>query len=97
MERTLLALSALLLNMFFGGPRRFYAALGFARIARLPMLGIRDIERKLNREHRSLEALIMRGWVFAWFAVFDLIFLVLFVACLRWAASLPDAREGASA
>jgi hypothetical protein len=35
--------------------------------------------------------------VFAWFAVFDLIFLILFVACLRWAASLPDAREGASA
>src|SRR5687768_5147017 len=70
MERALLVLSAWLLNVFFGGPRRVYVALGLTRIARLPMLGIRDIERKLNREHRSLEALVMRGWVCAWFAVF---------------------------
>jgi hypothetical protein len=30
--------------------------------------------------------------VFAWFAVFDLIFLLLFVACMRWAASLAEAE-----
>jgi hypothetical protein len=30
--------------------------------------------------------------VFAWFAVFDLAFLLLFVACLRWAASSPEAQ-----
>jgi hypothetical protein len=30
--------------------------------------------------------------VFAWFAVFDLIFLMLFVACLRWAASSAEAQ-----
>ncbi|HLE56686.1 MAG TPA: hypothetical protein VJB15_06340 [Rhodothermia bacterium] len=30
--------------------------------------------------------------VFAWFAVFDFIFLLLFIGCLRWAASLAEAE-----
>jgi hypothetical protein len=34
--------------------------------------------------------------VFAWFAVFDLIFLLLFVACLRWAASSPEAQPASA-
>ncbi len=34
--------------------------------------------------------------VFAWFAVFDLVFLLLFVACLRWAASSPEARPASA-
>lgn len=34
--------------------------------------------------------------VFAWFAVFDLVFLVLFIACLRWAASSPEARTASA-
>jgi len=31
--------------------------------------------------------------VFAWFAVFDFVFLLLFVACLRWAAASPEGQH----
>lgn len=34
--------------------------------------------------------------VFAWFAVFDLVFLLLFVACLRWAAASPQLRPASA-
>lgn len=53
-----------------GGPWRIYTLLGFTRMARLPGRGIREIERRLNRDHRSIEERAVRGWVFAVFAVF---------------------------
>jgi hypothetical protein len=34
--------------------------------------------------------------VFAWFAVSDLVFLLLFVTCLRWATSSPEARPASA-
>jgi hypothetical protein len=34
--------------------------------------------------------------VFAWFAVSDFVFLVLFVTCLRWATSFPEARPASA-
>ena len=63
MDRPLLILYALLLNAALAGPRQFYAALGFSQFMRLPGSFIRDIERKLNREHRSLEERKLRGTV----------------------------------
>jgi adenosylcobinamide-phosphate synthase len=68
-ERILLMLGALVLNAFFGGPRRFYAALGVTRIGRLPAQWVRLFERKLNRENRSIQEREMRGWIFALFAI----------------------------
>lgn len=70
MEHTLLILSALLLNAVLGGPSRVYSILGLARLARLPAQGIREIERRLNREHRTVKERVIRGWVFALFVIF---------------------------
>jgi adenosylcobinamide-phosphate synthase len=68
-ERILLVLGALVLNALLGGPRRFYAALGLARIGRMPAQWVRVFERKLNREHRSIKERETRGWLFALFAL----------------------------
>lgn len=63
MDRALLVITALLLNAAFGGPRRWYARSGIARIAHLPARWLRSLERKLNREQRSPKERAMRGWV----------------------------------
>ncbi len=70
MERALLILCALLVNALFGGPRSLHEWLGLGRLTRMPAQGVRDIERRLNRENRSSKARVIRGWVVAWFAVF---------------------------
>lgn len=63
MERAILVLGALLLNAVFAGPRRVVAQLGLGRITRVPVVLIRDLERKLNRDHRSLAEREVRGMV----------------------------------
>lgn len=54
MDRVILAISALFLNMILGGPRAFYQALGSGRVTRAPLRFVRDAERRLNRDHRSV-------------------------------------------
>jgi len=66
MDRALLLLCALLLNTVFGGT----AAFMLRHWLRMPARLIRDIERKLNREHRSDEDLKMRGTVLAALSIF---------------------------
>src|SRR5262245_14912292 len=61
MSRALLVLTALLLNALAAGPRQLYAALGLTRLAQRPAALLRDIERRLNREHRSTAERQMRG------------------------------------
>jgi adenosylcobinamide-phosphate synthase len=68
MDHTLIVLSALLVNLLFGGFSSVYQRLGLSALTHLPAQGVRDIERRLNREHRSVEERIMRGWVFALFS-----------------------------
>lgn len=63
MERAVIAISALILNAIFCGPRPLHQALGLISLARLPSQWLRDIERKLNREHRSAKERQMRGAV----------------------------------
>jgi adenosylcobinamide-phosphate synthase len=60
MDHALLILSALLLNILLAGPRILYNNLSFMR---LPSNVLRSIERKLNRERRSLDQRHMRGVV----------------------------------
>jgi adenosylcobinamide-phosphate synthase len=47
----------------------------------MPGHGIRDIERRLNREHRSIKARVVRGWIFTLFALFACI---VFGLLLSW-------------
>lgn len=61
MERALLILSALLLNAAFAGPRQWLQALGISRLSALPAQGLRSLERKLNRDHRSARERETRG------------------------------------
>jgi len=63
MERAILVLGALLFNAIFAGPRRVVAQLGLSRVTRIPVGLIRGLERKLNREHRSLSEREVRGAV----------------------------------
>ncbi|MDE3061076.1 MAG: cobalamin biosynthesis protein [Pseudomonadota bacterium] len=63
MDRAILALMALMLNALLAGPREWYAALGLTRLSRRPVVLLRDLERRLNREHRRLEVREMRGTV----------------------------------
>lgn len=73
MEHALLILCALLVNAVFGGPRRLHEALGLGRLTRLPAHGVRDVERRLNRENRSSKARRIRGWIVVGFVVFSCI------------------------
>jgi adenosylcobinamide-phosphate synthase len=61
LDRALLALCALILNAALAGPRRWHDALGTARLQRIPIQFLRDIERRLNREHRSARRREKRG------------------------------------
>lgn len=63
MDRTWFALCALIFNAAFGGPKEWYASLGLTRIGLLPARGVRHLERKLNRDHRSPKDREMRGWL----------------------------------
>lgn len=61
MERAFLVLSALVLNAVLGGPRQLYVMLGLVRLGALPGQLVRHLQRKLDREHRSLPEREMRG------------------------------------
>jgi len=63
MDHTVIALFALMLNAALGGPRRWYEATGFLRLATLPARTIRHLEQKLNREGRSAADRELRGQV----------------------------------
>src|SRR5579871_5936858 len=63
MERSLFALCALLLNAAVAGPSQWYLAFGLSRLFDMPAGTLRKAERKLNREHRSLEERQWRGMV----------------------------------
>ncbi|MDE3017077.1 MAG: cobalamin biosynthesis protein [Pseudomonadota bacterium] len=63
MERAFIVLSALLLNAVSAGPRRIYVGLGLTRLSRWPAQRVRDLERKLNRSHRSLTERETRGMI----------------------------------
>ena len=61
MERAVLILSALALNAVFAGPARLFAALGLMPLFHYPASKVRDLERRLNRDHRSYSEREMRG------------------------------------
>jgi len=61
MERPLFALCALLLNVALAGPLKWYEAFGLPGLFNTPASILRNAERKLNREHRSLEERKWRG------------------------------------
>ena len=61
MDRPLFALCALLLNIALAGPRQWYETLGLTSLSQMPPAMLRKAERKLNREHRSLEERKWRG------------------------------------
>lgn len=61
MERAVLILSALLLNAVFAGPARLFDALGLMPFFRYPAGKVRDLERRLNRDHRPHSEREMRG------------------------------------
>jgi len=65
MERALLVLSALLLNALLAGPHHWYEALGLAGLSAFPAQALRDIERRLNRDHRSAKERRTRGTLLA--------------------------------
>lgn len=93
MDHALIALCALLLNVALAGPREWYESFGVPRIARLPAIVVRQIERKLNREHRSLKERELRGLLFTIFVVVMSLLLgwlchLLFTSNLRFAELL---------
>lgn len=69
MDQAILVLCALLLNAAFGGPRHVYAKLGLHRLGQLPGRAIRQLERKLNRDHRPAADRELRGWLLVMAAI----------------------------
>jgi adenosylcobinamide-phosphate synthase len=63
MDRAFVSLCALLVNAVFGGPKRFYDAIGVSQAMRYPVKVLRDIERRLNRDHRSISERETRGYI----------------------------------
>src|SRR5258708_37671566 len=63
MDRAILVLCALLLNAALGGPAQWHEATGLGRLLRRPSGLVRDLERRLNREHRSPRDRELRGTV----------------------------------
>ncbi len=61
MERAVLVLCALLLNLLLAGPPKWFEALGLGRLTRWPAVLVRMLERRLNRERRSSEERRLRG------------------------------------
>jgi adenosylcobinamide-phosphate synthase len=99
----LLVLLALPVNVALGGPRAWYGALGLKRLLELPVVLLRDVERRLNREQRSPAERAARGYVLALTVIvvalgagacFDWLLLGLpFFECAVLAMALP-ARAG---
>lgn len=81
MEHTFIILCALLVNLLIGGFGRFYYNIGLSHLGMLPALGIREVERRLNRENRSSEERVVRGWVFI---VFSVIACIAFGMLIDW-------------
>jgi adenosylcobinamide-phosphate synthase len=63
MDSAFIIICALILNALLAGPRRLYEAVGLFALARMPARKLRDVERKLNREHRPERELEMRGYI----------------------------------
>ena len=61
MDRAVLLLCALLLNVAFCGPKRVYARLPFLRFLEISASLVRAAERKLNRDNRSVSEREIRG------------------------------------
>src|SRR5262245_57960476 len=62
-DRAMLLIAALLLSAVAGGPRAFYQQLGLHRPALWIVSAMRTLERKLNREKRTVQARRVRGMV----------------------------------
>jgi adenosylcobinamide-phosphate synthase len=63
MDSAFIIICALLLNALLAGPRSLYERIGLLQLAQLPARKLRDVERKLNREHRPERELEMRGYI----------------------------------
>ena len=63
MDKAFLVLSALVLNALLGGPRQLYVLSGLSQLGGVPAGLVRHLQRKLDREHRSLAEREMRGTV----------------------------------
>lgn len=61
MDRAILILSAIIANALLAGPRRFYARFRLPPVLQMPAMTLRTLERKLNRENRSLQQRRLRG------------------------------------
>jgi adenosylcobinamide-phosphate synthase len=97
MERSLFALCALLLNMALASPRQWYGAFGLSELFQIPAAALRNVERKLNREHRSLQerqwrgmlliilvliGSLLIGWIFSWLSRHGLEFAELLIVTI---------------
>lgn len=63
MDSAFILLCALVLNALFAGPRRLYVSMGLLALAQAPARKLRDVERRLNREHRARRELEIRGYI----------------------------------
>ena len=63
MDSAFIIICALILNALVAGPRALYENLGIFNFLRWPARKLREVERKLNREHRPESELEMRGYI----------------------------------
>lgn len=97
MDRAIIIVSALLLNALLAGPRPLYIALGLAEWGRWPAKAVRDLERRLNRDHRSeseretrgmllvaafAAGALLLGWFFSWLFQHSLLEILLVMLAL---------------
>ncbi len=63
MDSLFIVICALIANAVFAGPRALYERLGIVRLLQLPARKLREVERRLNREHRLESELEVRGYI----------------------------------
>ncbi|MFO0389137.1 MAG: cobalamin biosynthesis protein [Alphaproteobacteria bacterium] len=63
MDSAFIIICALILNALLAGPRSLYERLGVLALLHFPAKKLREVERKLNREHRPERELEMRGYI----------------------------------
>lgn len=63
MDRAVILLVALIVNVLFGGPRSFYRLIGAHKNAQIPVELLRHIQRQLDRSHRSIREREARGTI----------------------------------
>lgn len=84
MEKAFIILTAMALNIAFGAVARFLPLQRIQMYAAIPGAFLRDMERRLNREHRSVDERQRRGVLLVGFAV-------CVALCVGWFAGMLPA------